>query len=249
MKKENNARIAALILACSAAIAAGGCSVKTPQNLSGVSVSTESGGKQQPASDMQQLGVNSPQTESGERYDAESQAQVDDESLKAWRVALAHQKKTEQQSESQWQSQRLQDEQKAMDMLNKLAQRYPHNSTIYMMMGQVEENCGKLKEAAECFQKSQTKNTFNPLSLFKLAETQRQAGQTKSAIQHYKELIAADPSFYAAKLGLAECLRKDDPRQAAQLAQSVLDAKPDDADAMSKAEQIVSEAKGGKSGS
>jgi tetratricopeptide (TPR) repeat protein len=251
MKKEHNARIAALLLACSAAVAAGGCSVKTPEHLAGLPIGTgtDGGGKQRQSADMQQLGVNTPQTEAGERYNSETQAEVDSESLKAWRVALAHQKKPEQQSESDWQDERLNDEKQSMDMLNKLAGRYPQNSTVYMMMGQVEEHFGKLKEAADCFEKSQSKNTLNPLSLFKLAETQREAGQTKEAVQHYKRLLEAEPDFYAAKLGLAQCLRKEDPTQAAALAQSVLDAHPDDPDAMSKAEQIVSETKGRKTGS
>jgi tetratricopeptide (TPR) repeat protein len=192
-------------------------------------------------------GINnqSAAAQSGERYDPQAEQTIGVDAVHAWRTAVAHQKKAADQSESEWQKQRAEDEQKSMDELRDLARRFPTSSTVHFMMGQVEAHFGKPEEARKYFQMAREKNTNNGMALFKLAETERQLGKMAQASDDYRALIKLEPSFYPARLGLAECLLKSKPPEARQLAQSVIDDKNADQASLKRAEQIVSETKGG----
>jgi tetratricopeptide (TPR) repeat protein len=238
------ARLSVMAVFCAVSISLAACSARVPSDLKSVPVDTGSGGTQQITTDAR-LGANTPQAQAGERYDANAEEQVANESLRAWRIAVKHAKKDPNQTDGDWQKQRTADEKESMDALRKLSEDHPHSSTVFFMMGQVEDHFGKTKEAIALFDKARQKNTNNPLSLFKLAKSEQQAGDLKEAIGHYRELLKVEPDFFPGKVGLAQCLVKENPAEAHELAQSVIDAKPNDQDSIKAAEQIVSETKGG----
>lgn len=181
--------------------------------------------------------------ESGEGFNPTTEEEIATQSLAAWRTAVSHAKKDPGETDGDWQKQRDKDESAAMQVLTDLQKKYPQSSTVYMMLGQVEEHFGKRKEAVGYFEQATTKSTISSISLFKLAENERQLGELEDSAGHYRQLLKAQPDFYPAKLGLAQCLLKKDPAQAQQLAHEVLAANPDP-DSKKAAEAIVSESKG-----
>jgi predicted Zn-dependent protease len=246
-------RLGVLVVSCVVAAGLAACSARVPNDLKSVPLSTESGGTQQATADAR-LGANTPQAQSGERYDPAAEEAIATESLRAWRIAVKHAKKDTGETDADWQKQRVADEKESMDALRKLSEDHPHSSTVFFMMGQVEDHFGKNKEATAFFDKARQKNTKNPLSLFKLAQSEQQGGNLKDAIGHYRELLTIAPDFYPGKVGLAQCLVKENPAEAHELAQSVLSVKPKpanfggtdpDAESIKAAQQIVSETKGG----
>jgi tetratricopeptide (TPR) repeat protein len=248
-----SARMGVLAVSCAVVAGLTACSARVPGDLKSIPQGTERGGTQQVTGDAR-LGATTPEAQSGERYDANAEEAIANESLRAWRIAVKHAKKDAGQTDANWQKQRTADEKESMDALRKLSDDHPHSSTVFFMMGQVEDHFGKNKEATAFFDKARQKNTKNPLSLFKLAQSEQQGGNLKDAIGHYRELLTIEPNFYPGKVGLAQCLVKENPAEAHELAQSVLDAKPKegasggsdpDGDSLKAAEQIVSETKGG----
>jgi tetratricopeptide (TPR) repeat protein len=193
-------------------------------------------------------GTEAPASESAggasETFDVNAEQDIADESLSAWRTAIKHVKKEASETNSDWQKQRAKDEATAMDILQDLAKRHPQqSSTVYMMMGQVEEHFGKRQAAVRYYSESMEKNSISSITLFKLAENERQLGELEKAARHYQRLLKAQPEAYPAKLGLAQCLIKTDPAQALDLAKAVLDAHADPA-TQKAARAIVSELKG-----
>jgi predicted Zn-dependent protease len=236
----------ALVAVCTAALMLGGCSAKTPNNLAAVPLGTSSSGNQVQETVDPLLSANTAAAQMGERYDAAAEEEISKESLAAWRVAVAHPKQTQGQSTDDWKQQRQTDEKNAMSQLQDLASRHSNSSTVFFMMGQVEELFGKNAQAAEYFSKSRVKNTINPVSLFKLAENERLSGKLTEATAHFQQLYKAAPEFYPGRLGLAQCLLKQNPQVAAQLAQGVVDNVKDDTESVQKAQEILSELKGSK---
>ena len=68
----------------------------------------------------------------------------------------------------------------------------------------------------------------------------------KAATEHFQQLYQTEPDFYPGRLGLAECLLKTNPAQAAQLAQSIIDNASQDPTAVERCKEILRETKGSK---
>lgn len=154
--------------------------------------------------------------------DGEKDVALSEGCVQAWRKALAG------------------DEAGAMKQLKELDKRYPHAVTVKFMMGQVEDKCGKKKEAAEYYRQAVGKSRFNSMYLFKLAESLRTAGNVKEAIPHYRELIALNPEFAAARVGLAQCLWKSDKasQEARQQVERALDLDPKNKQALALSQEL-----------
>lgn len=168
----------------------------------------------------------------GERFDPNSEQDISDAALKAWRTATSHSKQGDMATAA-WKKQRDADEKSAMDQLTKLRKDYPSSSTVRFMMGQVEEHFGKHEAAVEHFRASTVNNTNNGMYLFKLAESEYKAGHTDEAIKRYRELLTHMSDFAPARVGLARALRQKDPnsKEAQQLLDDVLKVEPDNKEA------------------
>ncbi len=147
-------------------------------------------------------------TGSGEKFDAAEDEIISKETLKAWRHALAHDDK-QQMSESDWQELRKKDEAEAMEMLNILAKAHPNSSYIKTMMGQVKQHFGKKDEAAEFYEEALLQNRQNPILLFKAAEMRRKSGNYQKAREYYERVLKMQADFPGARLGLAQCLLRE----------------------------------------
>ncbi|MBY0358038.1 MAG: tetratricopeptide repeat protein [Candidatus Obscuribacterales bacterium] len=172
-------------------------------------------------------------TVTGERYDPAVDEIVTNGSLKAWRVALRHDKSKEELGEAAWLKARVIDEAESMKQLTQLAERYPKASFLKTMMGQVKQHFGKKEEAALYYQEALVQNRGEPLLIFKLARAKEAAGHREEAIGYYRDVIKLQPDFTPAQLGLASCLaREASGRQEAQtLAHAVLKIEPQNKDA------------------
>lgn len=177
----------------------------------------------------------------GERFDPAQEESVSNESLKAWRIALRHRQKGSL-SDAEWKKLRTEDEKTSMAMLKDLHERYPKNSTVHLMMGQVAHEFGNEAAAVEFYEEAIAKNRGSSLYVFKLAEAARTAGDTRKAIKNYRQLLVSQPDFAAGQIGLAKSLLKDDPKsvEARELIQRVLDREANNADALEVKKQILS---------
>jgi tetratricopeptide (TPR) repeat protein len=162
-----------------------------------------------PQAPLQSVNVGGPNTTEGERIDPDAEQVVGDETLIAWRLAIAHNKRGDT-PESSWKATRAKDEEQSMAKLRDLAKRYPTSSTVQLMMGQVEEQFGHHKEAAEFFGQSVDMNRHNSMALFKEAENLRTAGDAVQAAETYRRLLKQQPDFLSGRLGLGICLLKVD---------------------------------------
>ena len=164
---------------------------------------------------------------SGERFNLTEDELVSKESVRAWRMALAHSERGTT-SEEEWKKVRIADEKASMDLLMKLEKEHPKASYLQTMMGQVKHHFGKDEEASEYYERAMLQNRDNPILLLKLANTRMTTGKTARAIKFYREALKADPGFTAAKVGLGTALLKLDPKDAEgkQLLDEVLEAEP-----------------------
>lgn len=159
----------------------------------------------------------------------------------AWRVAINHDEQGSL-SNKEWQQARQKDESEAMQQLQELARRFPGSSSISLMMGQVKEHHGHKKDAIAYYEESVSKNTRNPIYLIKLAEARRKAGDIEQAIRLYRQLVKESPDFSSAKIGLARCLKQQDPgsTEARQLVSNVLTANPYDSEGLAMQKELQS---------
>lgn len=180
------------------------------------------------------LGADASNAGPGEKFDPVEDELICKETLKAWRVAIAHDDK--EGEESEWLEQRKQDEEKAMDALEKLALAHPNSSYIKTMMGQVKQHFGKKSEAAAYYEESSLQNRRDPVLIFKAAEMRRKNGELKRARTYYERVLGLSANFSEAKLGLAHCLlgapeNKQDKLKAKKLLDEVLAADPENTEA------------------
>jgi tetratricopeptide (TPR) repeat protein len=154
--------------------------------------------------------------------DGEKDAALSEGCVEAWRKALKG------------------DEAGAMKQLQELDKRYPQAVTVKFMMGQVADHSGKKKQAAEYYRQAVGKSRFNSMYLFKLAESLRTAGNVKEAAPRYRELIALNPDFVPARVGLAECLWKSDKtsQEARQQVQKALELDPKNQKALELSQEL-----------
>ena len=171
---------------------------------------------------------------SGERFNMAEEQEVTDGTLKAWRVAIAHDKNKAEMSAQEWKKTREADEKTAMKQLEDLAEAHPKASFINHMMGQVERHFGNYAEAAKHFEEAVAKNRREPLLTFKLAEARRATGETKKAEQYYRETLDMRPDFPEARIGLARCLLTSDKgsAEAKDLIEQVLKSDPQNKEAL-----------------
>lgn len=171
---------------------------------------------------------------SGERFNMAEEQEVTDGTLKAWRLAIAHDKNKAEMSADEWKKTRDADKQTAMKQLEALAEAHPKASFINHMMGQVERHFGNHGEAAKHFEEAVAKNRREPLLTFKLAEERRANGETKKAEQYYRETLEMRTDFPEARIGLARCLLTSDKgsAEAKELLEQVLKSDPQNKDAL-----------------
>ncbi|MBX9724483.1 MAG: tetratricopeptide repeat protein [Candidatus Obscuribacterales bacterium] len=211
-----------MLIALSASILMCACSshVQTPQGLS--TVPMDNGSK---VADASNAG-------SGEKFDAVTDEIISRETLKAWRVALRHDKEKDL-PEAEIQKLKVGDEEESMQSLKKLEATYPTASFIKTMMGQVKQHFGKKKEAADYFEEASLLNRRDPVALFKAAEMRRENGQTEKALDFYKQIVRIQDDFPGAKVGMARCLLADKATEdeGRKMLESIVAQHPEDADA------------------
>lgn len=175
----------------------------------------------------------------GERFDPAQEEVVANQSLQAWRKAISHRIKGDIKDDD-WKKLRAEDERESMATLKDLSERYPKNSTVHLMMGQVMHEFGKEKEAVAFFEEAIARNSGSSVYIFKLAESARTAGNTEKAITNYRKLLEKDKTFAPAQTGLAKCLLQDDPHsaEARALIQAVLHNDPGNKDALEVKKQL-----------
>lgn len=163
----------------------------------------------------------------GERFDLSEDELVSKESLRAWRIALAHSERGQMQ-EAEWNRVRAADEAESMKILLDLEKNHPKASYVLTMMGQVKHHFKKDEEASEYYERAMLQNRADPILLLKLANTRMATGKIPKAIKFYRESLKANPDFIDAKIGLAKALLKQNPKdeEARTLLHEVLEAEP-----------------------
>ncbi len=138
-------------------------------------------------------------------------------SLEAWRKGLAG------------------DVDGAMKQLEELNKKYPKAITVRFMMGQVLDHSGRKAEAVKHYREAVKQSQFNRMYIFKLAESLRTTGDAKGAAENYRELLALDPTFAPAKVGLAKALwmQDKDSQEARKQVEEALAIDPTSKDAKS----------------
>lgn len=155
------------------------------------------------------------QPESGQQcVDYAAETEVSEQSVKAWRVALAG------------------NAPQGMKMLEDLDKKYPNMKTVSLMKGQIQEHAGNFELAAKYYKAANVGDEFDSMKLFKLAEMERRAGKDSYAITDYRKLLSSAPDFAPAELGLAKTYLKGDAKSsdAKKCLQQVLEADPDGKD-------------------
>lgn len=147
----------------------------------------------------------------GEKYDPVREEEITKLSLKAWRISYAEDEQGKRKA-AEWLKAKAKAEADAMQILEDLARKYPSSSYIKTMMGQVMQHHGKKLEAAKYYEEAMAKNRRDPILLLKVAEARRTAGDTKKAVEYYRETLKMQPNFSSAKLGLARALLAEDPK-------------------------------------
>ncbi|CAN5212232.1 hypothetical protein BH10CYA1_BH10CYA1_43660 [soil metagenome] len=143
-------------------------------------------GVQHPPTSREASALASAQNQQLSGFNAEVETAVADQSLVAWRKAIAG------------------DEKGSLALMDKLDEKYPNILTLKFMRGQILEHFGKKKEALKYYQMAVTGNEFSSLKLFKLAEIKRTTGDAKGSIEDYQVLLKRAPDFVPAKVGLAQ---------------------------------------------
>jgi tetratricopeptide (TPR) repeat protein len=146
----------------------------------------------------------------------EMEAAVSDKCTEAWRKEIKG------------------DTEGALAELDELAHHYPHSNTVSMMKGQVLEHSGNKKKAIEFYRAATTGNELVDIHTFKMAELLRTSGDIKQAIVQYRKLLKGSPDFTYAHLGLAKCLRTEDPgsQEAISEIELVLKQEPENKEAL-----------------
>jgi tetratricopeptide (TPR) repeat protein len=155
----------------------------------------------------------------GERFEPNAMQDISDQALQAWRVATAHDKDGKPAGDV---AQQAADQKQALAQLAVLEEKYPSQSTVLLMKGQVYEHFGDHAEAIKYYHQASKRNLVNSMALFKSAQEEQKVGQVDEAIADYRKLISAAPEFPPARLGLARCLLQKDPKSAE--AQKMLEA-------------------------
>lgn len=169
----------------------------------------------------------------GEKFDPVEDELISNETLKAWRHALAHDDDKEKMSEDDWKTTRARDEEEAMVSLKALASGHPNSSYIKTMMGQVKQHFGKREEAAAYYEEALLQNRKDPVLMFKAAEMRRNNGNNKQALVYYNQVVKIQPDFPGAQVGMARCLLADAATadEGRKILKEVLAKNPDDKDA------------------
>jgi tetratricopeptide (TPR) repeat protein len=168
----------------------------------------------------------------GERYDGNAEEDIANRVLKAWRAALAHDKRAGE-SDSDYKKQRAADEKESLAQLAAIEKDYPAQSTVLMMKGQVLEHFGKHEEAIKYYRQASQRNLVNSMAIFKAAEAERKTAHYDMAIEDYRKLIQVAPSFAPGHMGLARCLLAKNPKspEAKKILNDALIHDPDSAEA------------------
>jgi len=153
-------------------------------------------GVQHPPTSREAAALASAQNQQLVGFNAEVETAVADQSLVAWRKAIAG------------------DEKGSLALMDQLDEKYPNILTLKFMRGQILEHFGKKKEALKYYQMAVTGNEFSSLKLYKLAEIKRTTGDAKGSIEDYQMLLKRAPDFVPAKLGLAQALLAVDKNSA-----------------------------------
>lgn len=183
-------------------------------------------------------GANASNAGPGEKFDPAVDELICKQSLKAWRLALSHD--DFQGSEKELAELKKKDEAESMTMLQDLSRRFPTQSFIKTMMGQVKQHFGKKEEAAALYEEASLLNRRDPILIFKAAEMRRGSGNMAKAKTYYEEVLLLQPDFPGAKVGLARCLMLEEG--GADKARKILaehSAKnPEDADAKAALKEL-----------
>lgn len=168
----------------------------------------------------------------GERFDLSEDELVSKESLRAWRIALAHSERGDL-TEDEWKKIRASDEEESTKILLDLEKNHPKASYVLTMIAQVKHHFGKDEEASEYYERAMLQNRADPILLLKLANTRLATGKLPKAIKYYRESLKADPDFSDAQVGLAKALLKQDPKdeEGRKLLETVLEKDPNNAGA------------------
>jgi len=145
----------------------------------------------------------------------EQEASIEKMCLTAWRKCVAGNKK------------------EGIADLKKLSKQYPKSSSVLFMTGQVLEKFGDKKEALNYYERAANNSDFAVMSLFKIAESLRTAGNTEQAVMRYRKLLDIAPQFSLAHLGLAKTLMKVHPEEAQKELETVLELEPTNKEAKS----------------
>lgn len=175
----------------------------------------------------------------GERFSLDEDELVSKESVRAWRIALAHSER-EKMSEAEWKAAQVNDEAESMRILSQLSKDHPKASYVKTMMAQVKQHFGKKDEAADYYEQAMLENRRDPILLLKLANAKRGAAKHDRAIKYYREIVAIDPSqvdpklVLDAKLGLACSLVAQGKKtvEARELLEAVLEQEPENTEAL-----------------
>jgi len=169
----------------------------------------------------------------GEKFNADEDEIVSDETRKAWLHALAHDGEAKGMDAAAYAKLRHNDEAESMTMLKALEKRYPKASFIKTMMGQVEQHFGKKEEAAAYYEEGMMQNRRDPVLLFKIAEMRRESGKLERARSFYEQVIEIQPDFPGARVGIARCLLADKKSAAEgrKMLEDILAKNADDKDA------------------
>lgn len=210
-------RPSSLCLSVATLLLCAGCSNQLTTNASkqaDVRMS-ESAGDTRPQTRREAVALADARNQEVSAFNAEVENAVANESLTAWRKAIAG------------------DKQGALKMLEDLDRRYPNVNTVKFMRGQVYEHFGDKKEALKYFQMAVQGNEFSSLKLFKLAEIKRTTGDAKGAIEDYRKLLEHG-EFLPAEVGMAECLYTLDKnsKESRKIIENVLSAEPKNKEAL-----------------
>ncbi len=145
----------------------------------------------------------------GEKFNADEDEIISNETRKAWLHALAHDDDAKSMDAAAYAKLRHNDEAESMVMLKDLEKHYPKASFIKTMMGQVEQHFGKKEEAAAYYEEAMMQNRREPVLLFKIAEMRRESGNIERARSYYEQVIEIQPDFPGARVGIARCLLAD----------------------------------------
>lgn len=175
---------------------------------------------------------------SGEKFDPVEDELISKETLRAWRIAIAHDDLMSKPEE--WNKVKLHDEEEAMKALTALAAAHPNSSYVKTMMGQVKQHFGHKEEAAAFYEEAALQNRRDPILIFKAAELRRKAGKYKRARTYYEQVLKLSPDFPGAKIGIARCLlaEQESKEQGRKMIEDMLALDPENKEAKAALEEL-----------